>query len=513
MAVSVTANLTTVSLAESTTGWSGTSGQLDTEVYVQGTTTPASYTYQTGKNSLEGCTFTPATNIDMSGTDNHLYFWMRCDVMPFCEPKRTGTTARSGLCVRVTDGTGNYIDWHVAGSDTWGGEWRCFTVDLNYTTGTEIYASSGTLDLTDVDVITWYTDNSNSGNIRIIDNTWLDAVRFGTGLTATGTSFDFADIAADDALTANKYGVIQNIDGVLFAQGRLTIGSGATTTTLTSDNETVVFRDTFVSSGLYQINFVGSGNTTNITSTAFKGAGSARYVFDADDTNITFTMSGASLTQAGLVSFAASDSITNNVFNNCLQIDPSTSTFQNNTISNYVGTEGGALLFPSDDSNFSDCTFINCTECIEYGTGSDSTSPTFSGHTFDDSTGSPARYDVNNTSGGSVSIAKTNGSNPNSYTGSTVTFTASFTHTLTGIEENTEITYVRTSDDTVLYHVENVSATGTTQYTHGGGETVNILVHHLDYLPDVSCIYDLTLPNSDASVKIQQFADPNYVNP
>ena len=504
MAASVTANLSTFDLADSATGWTGTSGALDTEVFVQNT---GSWAYQTSKNSRSNATFTHATSVDMSAADTHIYFWMRCDVMPFCEVKTTGTGTASGLTVRVESSATDYEEWHVAGSDTWGGEWKAFVVDINDTA--EVYASGGTLSRAAVNKMTWFTDNSNSGNIRIIDNTWLDAVRFGTGLTVTGTAFDFTDIAADDNLVANKYGILSNINGVIFAQGRITIGSGATTTTFTSDNETLVFVDGFVSSGLYQLNFVGSGNTSEITSTVIKAAGTtdnARFVFDADDTNITFTLDGASVTRAGLVTFAAGDSVENNVFNDCFQIDPSTVTFENNTVSNYVGTEGGALLWPGG-TTVNNCNFINNDEAVEIASGA---TQTFDALTFDDVSG---KFDVNNTTGSGVTVSKTNSANPNSYTGSTVTFTASYDHILVNIAENTEVTYVKVSDGSVLFHVENVTASGSTTYNHTGVDTVDILIHHLDYLPDISGIYNLALPASPTTVQIQQFDDPNYYKP
>jgi hypothetical protein len=513
MAATVTANLTTVSLAETTTGWSGTSGQLDTEVYVQGTTTPASYTYQTGKNSLEACTFTPATNLDMSATDTHLYFWMRCDVMPFCEAKTTGTAARSGLCVRVADSAGNYVDWHVAGSDTWGGEWRCFVVDLNHS-GTEVYASSGTLDLSDVDVITWYTDNSNSGNIRIIDNTWLDAVRFGTGLTVTGTDFTLADVAADDALLANKYGILQDIDGVIFGQGRITIGSGATTTTLNSDNELFVFKDTFVSSTLYQLNFVGSGNTTDIQNSVFRADGTtdnARFVFDADDTNITFTMAGSSLTRAGLVTFAAGDSITNTVFNDCGQVDPSTATFNTNTLSNYVGTDGA--LYWNATANTHTLTFINCDRGVEI---TQTTDQDFVGMDFDDSAGN---YDVHLNNGGtSITVANDSNSDGNSYIatgGGVVTFSSSVTLSMICKDESgaviadawASIHDQSGSPEVEIMNEQTVAVTGlaTTNWTGGAVTGSTWRIRKYGYKPYRASV---DIASSDITIPVTLIADP-----
>lgn len=523
MAATVTANLSLVSDADSASAqgtWLGNSGGQDLEVKVQGS---ASYTWQASKNNRTSCTFTPTTNLDMSATGVHLYWWAKNDVAPFMEAKTTGTTTNSGYTIRLADSSGNYIEWHIAGSDTWQGEWRCFVLDLANTS--EIYASSGTLDLSDIDVITFYVDISNSGNIRIIDNQWNDVIRFGTGLTITGTDFDLVDIAAIDENSSNRYGILENIDGVVFSQGKLTIGNGATTTTFNSTDEALIFRDRIgqgsgiVASGFYELNFVGSGCVADIAGLVVKGAGSTdvtRPVIDASDTNADVTFDGVTVIHAGLIDFAAGNDIQNSKFSDCLQITPSTATFKYNTIANFVGTDG-AVLFPSDGANIANLNFINCDNGVEYDSSSDSTSPTFDAFIFDDVSGN---YDVNNTSGGSISIAKTNQSNPNSYNpgGSAVTFTASYILTVKGLELNTEVTIVTAGTTTVLHNTENASVSDgdgkyQIQYTHSGGASVDVLIHHVSYKPDISNVYGVTLPNNASEIKVTMFSDENYYNP
>ncbi len=93
-------------------------------------------------------TFTKATGWNMSATGNYLYFWFKSGITNVIAEKKTGAGAPSGFDLKATDGSGNYIEWHMAGSDTWDGEWKCFEHDLNNTD--DIYAVSGTLDLSDV---------------------------------------------------------------------------------------------------------------------------------------------------------------------------------------------------------------------------------------------------------------------------------------------------------------------------------------------------------------------------
>jgi hypothetical protein len=410
----------------------------------------------------------------MSAAGTHLYWWAQNAVASFMEPK-VEVVDDPGYTIRLTDGSGNYVEWYVAGSDTWGGEWRCFVIDVNDTT--DIYASSGTLQLDDIDVITWYVDISNSGQIRIIDNQWNDVCRFGTGLTATGTDFDLTDIADDDELDANKYGILEIKDGVLFCQGQLQVGDGATTTTFTSTDEVLVFKDRnangsgMVASGFYKLLFTGSGLTADVDGLVAKGAG-------------TSDIAGSTFIRASAVTFAAGDSITNSVFNNCGQVVPSTATFTNNTFSNYVGAEGGALLFPTDDISISDLVFINNDDGVEYAVTSDSTLPQFDNFNFDDVGG---KYDVNNTSGSGVTISvvetPTGGANSYNPGGDTVTFSADVNLEVTVVDTGgigivgAQTAIYKVSDDTELMNEDTIAdGLAEASYNYAGETPVYIRV-------------------------------------
>lgn len=385
MAGSVTADLIVVSLADSITGWSGASGQLDTEVYKQAATpgSDGAYTYQTGKNTLASCTFTPATNINMTAnyTTPHLYWTMRCDVMTFCEALNTGAT-NSGLMLRVTDGSGNYTQWHVSGSDVWDGGWRTFVLDLTNTA--DVHSSSGTLSLADVDIITWYTDASNSGNVRIIDNTWLDAVRYGDGLQAESTTteaFNFDDIAIDDALAANYYGVMQEYFGVLAAQGGIILGdaTGSATCNFVSSNEQIVFQDQIVSTSHFKITAVASATATtdiDITGLVCTSVSSTGPEFDFSDTDLnSVDFSDNTLIGMGAIAFASGWLAQRNKFVGCGQITHAGADMDGCIISGYEGAADSAALVydvnADPDGEMDNMSFTKgtaATHAIEFGT-------------------------------------------------------------------------------------------------------------------------------------------------
>jgi hypothetical protein len=424
MAFTVTTDLTDIDTAEATTAW--TTGALDPAKYVQGNNSIGWYSAKNTR-SVNGVS---SKSIAWSAGD-HLYWWNSSDVIAVAEPQTTGTTTASGITIRVTLANGAYREWHVAGSDTWDGGWRCFVVDLGHT-GTHLYASSGTFvdtsNITDVDI---YIDLSNSGNIRNVPaNNYADAIRVGTGITAYNTSaadaaFDLADIAANDNLVANKRGILEVKDNVIFAQGRVTIGDGAGTNHMdfNSSGEVFVFSlrdgtDGFglVSADLYEFNFeanatgtdqdatfgvkVGTGDTATGRSGSIISAAdtTVRWKMNWDDADIhNFKMYGSRIFGAfdgtGVIGIQAGTPVTSheiigNTFDSCGQIDTQDAVVRAVNILNSAetGTTFGALLWDESDIDIKNSLFVNNTNAIEIRDGDLTADMTITGFTFSGNT-------------------------------------------------------------------------------------------------------------------------------
>ena len=162
----------------------------------------------------------------------------------------------------------------------------------------------------------------------------------------------------------------------------------------------------------------------------------------------------------------------------------------------------------NDSIDITDSDFIANTigAAIEYPSSVnspfDNNALTFSGNT----------NDANNTSGSAITVNKLAGSNPATYTGSLVTFSASFTLTLTDIPQDVQVTLVNSSTRAELQN-STTPVSGIVTYSHSGGEIVDILFMDIDFDPNLSDIFDLTLSNADQSIKIGLIDDPNYDNP
>ena len=486
----LTPDLTTISACDSTSGWSGPTLALEPDLKIQGTNSISAIVRNNG-TTIE-FTGTIPNGGDMSG--QHIRFWVNTSVYSIMQ-----TQANGGLRFYMTNG-GQTAYWNVAGIDTYFGGW------LNIVVYADSTPDSGTVTTTGIDGMG--IEFGLTASYKRVINTYVDYLRYGDGLIATGgTSGDpitLAEIAAVDI--ANGYGIISNIDGVIFSTGELQIGNGATATDFDDEGDVLIYKDLNVESSLYKLIFTGSGCDVEINGGYYAASSGQTFTFDADDTGLgSFVMNGKQIVRADNSLFAGSGKeIKTCVFDACGQIDPGLTQFENNTIGNSTDVNGA--LYVPQVNNITLIQFINNT----YSAYVDQIGPyTFDAMTFD----GLGTADVYNAYGSGVTINLTGGSNPTTYAGSIVTFVASYTHELTDMVLNTEVTYVLTSNGSEVFHVENVGATGKTTYTHGGGESVDILIHHIDYQPDISNIYGITLPNADASLKIQQFDDLNYENP
>lgn len=79
--------------------------------------------------------------------------------------------------------------------------------------------------------------------------------------------------------------------------------------------------------------------------------------------------------------------------------------------------------------------------------------------------------------------------------------------------QNSEVTYIRESDEVEVFHVENVDGTGITNfaYNYAGDVVVRIQIHHLDKVHVE--FPGITLGNTDATIPIVQREDRVFSNP
>lgn len=365
---------------------------------------------------------------------------MLCMTQPTLDTKVNG-----GMRICAKDSAGNISRWFVGGKDTYNGGWEVMVAHTSIPPD-ETNGTAATL----TDIVAIGTGWKCLQKSKLAQNCFMDRADYGAGavvrVTGTNTTTDigWAEVlSVADSQDATR-GYIKAQTGSYIPKGPIEVGDNAGTLSTTfSDNfNELVFGDMPVTTTYYSIKAV--GNATGATSVTLKNqvlkSAGARFVFNTNDANVTsFSLTGSTVAKAGLTSFRAGQTITTTVFNDCLQIDPSTATFQDNTVSNSADTNG-ALLWPSVSTNISSVTFIssgtgNAIYITSTGTKS-LQNITLSGYA---ATGN-VNAAVRNNSGGAVTLQYSGGTLPTYYnlTTSTTTVESSVTVTFTGLPNPTD---------------------------------------------------------------------------
>lgn len=472
----------------------------------------------------------------------------------------TGTTAPK-----------KYSKWYIGGNDNYAGGWQFFMVD---TRKTPSVTAGGGADLSSIRRIGFgiYNAATHAPSSIKADNLFVDAIWYkrpnykvvGDGSTVCAWSNFLSDS------NSNKNNLIVQQGSTYFLSCGIEIGDVSQTATTTFTDATaqkVEFKQYqyYYSTGLVEaLNYSdyytlkGSGAASFRTAITFGlvvGTGDNRQgvlggsISTPDPANVPWKIdfqtdkSGLSVVKlygmnlygvySGILLDNNLDSketvIISTTFNNCGLIDPGTTgngaeILNCNIIDPYGGTSANRGLTFHSSHNIKRINFITTgTPSTQHMTFLPDTPAYSVGFDaiiyYGDYSGSTIWHgEVNVNSSANIEIAKSNNANPDAtefektggYTG-TITATASFVLTLTNIVSGTDVTIVNSSTRSELHH--EVSTGVDITYTHSGGETVDILLINLSYEPNLSSIYDLTLPNSNSSIKFQQIDDSNYVNP
>ncbi len=312
MAISVTTDLVDVSTADLTTSggtWyrlSGTSSAnpaADADAYVQGSGCIANKMGSTFGATDVGGHFNHTTTFDLSG-GKHLFYWRQ-----IVTPGNMLTKANQGITIGLTNtsttstsawSTTNYKKWYMDGSDTMPitPGWVPYTLDAAQAAD----VSAGTLTLASVKNI-GFICRQNSGITTTVSNQFVDAVRAGTGVTLTtsaGTDVaTFDSIFAVDNLTANRWGVLTQRDGIYYGSGKLNVGATNQTNVcnLVDSDQVFIWRKNIVASTFYEFVLRGAAGlktTFELSSCVVRGQSGQKWNINAD-ANSNVKLYGCSL--------------------------------------------------------------------------------------------------------------------------------------------------------------------------------------------------------------------------
>ena len=421
MAITITPLLTLISDCDATTGWTAVGGTntLNIDVPIQGTGCIHNYSASAADR---GSDYDFGVDKDLSVED--LYFWFALSKTGII-----GDYGSTGLRIRVTDAAGVWGEWNLFGKNTVPHNgWIPWTVRVSQTYDA-VSGGSGP-SRSAIRKVGW-----RANSVLAKGYIYFDAWRYGTGLKLTeGTATvpaTWEDIFAADDLAANKYGVIAKFGGVYYLQGQIQIGDAAQTiiTYFKDLSKVIVFKDARVDNDFYEIKILGAATyktsfilgtksgTAGISGCIINSQSSTKtYKITATDANIdAFGLYGCTFLEANTISlpvYATNHEVLNSIFEKCAVVLVSTCIAEN---CNFISADdaGTRVTDTSASPVFKNSNLISC----PYGVRIPNTGTyKFDNLKFSGSTSA----DIDNTSGGLVTVNCVNGANPTTYTGNTV---------------------------------------------------------------------------------------------
>lgn len=489
------------SSCDSLTDWTGTGLAVDTVQFIQGT--GSIYSYSAASTTTRYWNFScVSTNVQ----NKAIYFWFALGKVGWLNTKANG-----GLTLKVTDSSGNWALWNVAGRDTL--PHNGFICHCVHTSRTPDSQSSTPPNLQAITSIEIRANGSFPGKAYL----WLDAVRYGTGLRIYGGDSNspatFEDFYLAESDVNNQWGVLTKVNEIYFVQGQLTIGDTSYSTYFKDTNQVVVYKDALVVSGFYKLNMIGSNtqvylgekvSNNGISGCTIRATSNMNFELNISSEVYACGIYGCSIARATPVNLSSNTEILNTLFTSCGTVYPNGATIKNS----YFISCSDRAVSTNSVANFEKNVFLNnyigikLTQTGEY---------TFKGLQFSGNT-----YDIENPTSGHITVYNTEGSNASTYIntgGGTTTIITSAIHRLIGLKQNSEVTYVRRDTGEIVFHVENVDESGITEFSYDATNPfyVDILIFHTNYLP----IYvdNVYLGPSGGEIPISQVWDRNYYNP
>lgn len=498
----------------------------ETEILVQGTASTDVVQTANGVNEVAA----DFTAEDMSASTLRMY------INTIITPNMDTTNA---IQIFVGDGTNTAFFTVVNSKTDYPGGWQDYFLDPSGT------PTSGTVNSAAVTRV-GYRINTASKPRNAPANGWYDNWRFGNNLeinSDTTEAIDFTDVSVEDSLVANKYDIIQNIDGVLFAKGGLILGNAASSKNcnLVSLNEQIVFIDRPVSTSLYKIEATqGTGNTDiDITGLVCKtvGATGAELIIPAGLNSSL--IAGSTFISMGSITLGTG-TITATGFTSCgttaLSIPATSCTWDDSgaitltgsgSLSNVsISWSTNAPIISSSISTITDSTLVS--SGTGYGIVCDhdgsNTSFNVDGNTFTSfaaqggtSTNRVIHF-TGTDSGSTITLNVINGGDTPSYTtdGILVNIPVSPTAiTLTGLKDNTEVRVFDAGTNTSIDFVDP-AITGTTDdrswtFSDTPSNIIDIRIFNLGW--NVDPIKNFIVPGSATSIPISQSIDRVYNDP
>ena len=409
---SYTEDLTDITLAETTTGWSAYGGGgaglgVGADFAMQGTLCVDKQITAADKGHM----FDNGTAITL-GAGDHVFVWHFC-----ATPGVTDTIALKGASILVGSTTTAYTQYHVEGIDTYGAEGRvarCYPINYAVRTASAVAPYRTVTGAPGANPQTFGGGLTTTASVKSA-NLGIDAIRYGTGayltageLISAGDGTDnpctFAGFAVQNDAVANRWGIFGAVGGSYELQGRFVAGqNNAGTATLCrfedSDKNIVLVNTIHTATDFTQFIIDHAStvcNWTNIGITALGTNNPGRIIVNVADP--TFNVTGGSWTALGISTLRSNTTLTGLTIRRCGVLTQNGATLASCLV------DASATMLSNTPNLISDCTFtaaataVNAIEITTPGTY------TFSGNLFSGYSGTGTSAAIYNNSGGAVTL-------------------------------------------------------------------------------------------------------------
>jgi hypothetical protein len=512
-AASYTTDLTALSTAQATTGWAepgtwtaGGTPALEADYFINGGAC-ISKTFNAA-NGIGGLVYTAGAGVTIP-TDGAFLAWVY-----YAAPNALFPASSGGIRLVVGSSTTAFKAWTLGGSDTYQyGGWLNLPVDPTLTADYTVGTPTATL-LT----FGWVANNNNAvqkGNpfaCGVIRYGRCEA-RINGGDLANGYA-TFAGYATQNDANANRWGLIQAVNGGYLWKGLMTLGYTSAVDFRDSNTQILVDNTTKVSANFNKIEIRQAGSRVDWTGISFLALGSVSkgrlQVVDDADVNID----ACSFTGMDTLIFRAASSVNDSVFRRCGIVTPGGGAFDGCTWDRATGTTAVQAAAPVHVEGITNASFVSdgTGYAIEIqGTAANITltNVNFSGYaTSNGSTGNEAIFV--NIASGSMSVTISGGTVPSIRTaGATVTVvagavTASLTVTNdTGTPiQNAQVLVAAASGGPLPYlatvTIANSGTTATVTHTgHGLATNDKVLIKGASHAANRG-VFTITVTNANA---------------
>jgi hypothetical protein len=458
-AAAYTTDLTLLSNADATTGWSEPTGATaggipdnETDYYIQGTACVSKTFNATG---LGGLVYNNGAGVTIP-TDGAFMAWLYHGA-----PNAIATEANGGYRLIIGNSASAYKAWYVRGSDTYAyGGWICVPVNPTVTQD----ATQGTPTAT----LQYFGSVVNSVNAVAKGNPYAnDILRYGRcearingGDLANGYA-TFAGYAAQNDTNTNRWGLIQAIPGGYQWQGLMTLGYTSAVDFRDSNTSVVVANTKKVTSNFNKIDIRQATSRVDWTGITFTALGTvARGNLEVVD-NATVNFDTCVFTDMGTFIFQSNSTLTTTTFRRCNLVTQGGATITDCTFEKT--NDAAKALLSTNLGLISKTTFISSgtKHAIEITTAG---TYTFDGNIFTGyatSNGTTGNEAIYNNSGGLVTINITGGGSTPTYrngTSATTVVNNAKTFIVTNVVDGSEVRIFKQSDLSELGGAENVGA-------------------------------------------------------